>query len=139
MEFPEDVRKFLKEPNFMFLSEFSPDRTIHSTIVWYEFNSKKGVFRFSTTGDRVKYRNLTKDPRCTFVIPNTKNMYQYVQVQGKVADYTRKNGHDFIDSEAKRYLNKDKYPYDPERKEDRVTFTIKPERLFTSGFKSSRS
>lgn len=122
----------------MILSEFNPDATIHSTILWYEFDPKKGVFRFSTTGDRIKFRNLTKNSDCTFVIPNTENMYQYIQVRGKVTGYTREGGHDFIDSEAKRYIGKDKYPYDLERKENRATFAITPESFFAIGFESSR-
>lgn len=138
MNFPKDVTEFLLLPNFMILSDFNPDGTIHSTLVWYEYDPKEGKFRFNTTGERIKYRNLTKNPNCTFVIPNTKNMYQYVQVRGKVTAYTREGGHDFIDSEAKRYVGKDKYPYDPERKEDRVSFTITPESYFSVGFESSR-
>lgn len=138
MKFPEDVAEFLKKPNFMVLSDFNPDGSIHSTIVWYEFDPKERVFRISITGDRVKYRNLTKNPNCTFVVPNAENMYQYVQVRGEVINYTREGGHDFIDSESKRYLGQDKYPYDPERKEDRVTFTITPKSFFSVGFESSR-
>lgn len=130
MNFPEKVKDFLKKPNYMILSEFNPDVTIHSTIVWYEYNPRENVFRFSTTGDRIKYRNLSKNPKCTFLVITSGDMYKYVQVRGKVTDYTRDGGHDFIDKLTKRYLGKDKYPYDPERKEDRVTFTITPEDYF---------
>lgn len=134
MEFPKSIKDFLKKPNFMILSELNSGGTIHSTIVWYEYDSDKNLFRFSTTSDRVKYKNLTKNSTCTFVIPNEDNMYQYVQVEGEVTSYTKKGGHDFIDKLTKHYMGKDKYPYDPERKEDRVTFTITPENFFAYGF-----
>lgn len=138
MKFPKDIKEFLEKPNFMILSEHNPDGSIHSTIVWYIYYPKKNEFKVSITSPRIKYRNLKKDPSLTFVIPNTDNMYQYVQVQGKVTDFTKKGGHDFIDKEAKRYMDKDTYPYDPERKEDRVTLTITPKKFFSVGFDSSR-
>ena len=122
----------------MILSEHDADGTIHSTIVWYEFDENNNTFRVSITSQRVKYKNINKDPKVSFVIPNTENMYQYVEGDGKVTDQTREGGHDFIDSEAKRYLGKDTYPYDPERKEDRVTITITPTKFFSVGFESSR-
>ncbi len=134
MEFPKNIEDFFSKPNFMTLSEFNLDGTIHSTIVWFEYDPENNGFRFSTTGDRIKHRNLNKDPRCTFVIANLENMYQFVQVRGEVTDQTREGGHDFIDKLAKHYMGKDTYPFDPERKDDRVTFTITPKSFFTMGF-----
>lgn len=118
----------------MVLGTYKEDGSIQMTPVWFEYDEKENVFRFSTTGNRVKYKNLTRDPRCTFVIYDLENPYQYIQVRGKVTDYTREGGHDFIDKLTKRYMGKDKYPGDPERKEDRVTFTITPEHYSTQGF-----
>ena len=139
MKFPKDVIDFIRKPNYMFLSEHNPDGSIHSTIVWYEFNANKNIFRFSTTSDRVKYRNLAKDPRVTFIIVAEGNMYQYVQVRGRVTSFTRKGAYDFIDSESKRYMGVDKYPYEPKRDKDRVTYTITPQKFFSNGFESSRA
>jgi hypothetical protein len=139
MNFPPDIVAFLRKPNFMILSEHNTDGTIHSTIVWYEFDENNNTFRVSITSARKKYTNINKDPQVTFAIPNTENMYQYVAVSGKVTGQTREGGHDFIDSEAKRYMNKDKYPYDLKRKDDRVTITITPEKFFSVGFESSRN
>lgn len=136
MRFPKDVVDFLKKPNYMFLSEHNPDGTIHSTIVWYEYGPKDNVFRFSTTSERVKYRNLAKDPNVTFIIVPEGNMYQYVQVRGKVTSSARKGAYGFIDSETKRYMGKNKYPYEPKRDKDRITYTITPESFFSVGFES---
>ena len=132
MKFTKEIEKFLKGPNFLVLGTLNKSGTIQMSPVWYEFDGK--VFRFSTVSARVKYNNLIRDARCTFVIYDNKNPYRYVQVQGKVSKFTRKGGHDFIDKLAKHYMGKDKYPYDPERKEERVTFTITPSHFFAFGF-----
>jgi PPOX class probable F420-dependent enzyme len=139
MKFPKDIVEFLKKPNYAILSEHNPDGSIHSTIIWYEFEPRKNIFRFSTTGDRIKPRNLSSDPRITLLILAEGNMYQYVQVNGKVTSSTRKGAYDFIDSEAKRYMGEDKYPYEPERDKDRITYEVMPEKFFSVGFDSSKS
>ncbi|MCH7641112.1 PPOX class F420-dependent oxidoreductase [Patescibacteria group bacterium] len=132
MRFSKKITEFLKQPNFMVLGTFNPRGTIQMTPVWYMFD--EAVFRFSTTTDRVKHRNLSKDPRVTFVIYDNQNPYRYVQIRGKITDSTKKGGHDFIDTLAKHYLEKDRYPFDLDRKLDRITYTITPKRSQAFGF-----
>ncbi len=131
MKFTKAVRKFLEEPNFMVLGTLRKDGSMQMTIVWYEFDGK--VFRISTTSSRVKYRNLLNDPRVTFVIYDRDNQYRYVQIRGKVKSHTKKGGHDFIDKLSWKYFKKKIYPNDPDRKEDRVTFTLTPESVSSMG------
>ena len=138
MEFPKDITEFLLEPNFMILSEHNPDGSVHSTIVWYEFDPKSSEFRISITKERVKYKNILQDSRVTFLIPDTGNMYRYVQIQGEVVDITKEDAYEFLDSESKRYLNKDSYPYEPDRDKPRLVVTFESKKFFSIGFESSR-
>ena len=132
MKFSKDIQKFLKEPNYMVLGTHSSEGTIQMSIVWFDYDGR--VFRFSTTTERVKYKNLTKDPNCTFLIYGRENPYKYVSVKALVKSHTTRGGHDFIDKLAWKYLKKKKYPYDPERKENRVSFTLTPKSYSQSGF-----
>lgn len=132
MKFAKDVKTFLKEPNYMVLGTLRKDGSIQMTLVWFDYDGKN--FSFSTTTDRVKHKNLSNDPRATFVICDRENPYRYVQVQGKVIQSTKVKGHDYIDMLAKKYMGRDTYPYDPHRMEDRITYTISPTRHSAVGF-----
>ncbi len=132
LKFPQPVLDFFKEPNYMVLGTLRQDGSIQMTIVWFEYDH--GLFKISTTGSRIKYKNMTADPRVTFVIYDRGNPYRFVQVQAKVKSFTREGGHDMIDKLSARYTGSKTYKRDPERKEDRVTFTLEPLRYSAVGF-----
>lgn len=132
MNFSESILDFLREPNFMVLGTISQDSRPQMTIVWFEYVD--GLFKVSTTTPRVKYKNVTRDPRVSFIIYDRGNPYRYLQVQGKVTDITREAAHDFIDRLSARYTGSPTYKRDPERKEDRVILTITPDRHSAAGF-----
>ncbi|MBI4159783.1 PPOX class F420-dependent oxidoreductase [Candidatus Wolfebacteria bacterium] len=132
MTFQKNIEEFLREPNYMVLGTLGASGHPHMTIVWFEYNN--GVFRISTTTPRVKYRNVTANPKVGLLIYDRGNPYRYVQVRGAVTDITKEGGHDFIDYLSGRYTGNAKYKYDPERKEDRVIITVMPERFFSVGF-----
>ena len=136
MKISKKLEKFLSQPNFMVMSTIKADGSIQSSVVWYEYAA--GKFRVSVTTTRAKYKNIVKDKRVSLLIHDHENPYQYMQFSGEVSSKTKKGGHDFIDKLAKHYLNKDKYPFDPERKEDRVILTITPETSTQMGFEDSK-
>jgi hypothetical protein len=53
------------------------------------------------------------------------NPYRYVQIRGKVTRMTEQGADAHIDSLAKKYLGKDKYPF-AQPGEVRVTYEITP-------------
>lgn len=131
MKFTKEVGKFLKEPNFMVISTLFSDGSIQSTIVWFVF--KKGKFLVSTTQERVKFKNLIRDPRTTCLIYDRNNSYRYVQFKGK-ASITKAGGHKMIDDLSLRYVGKTPYHGDPQHKQNRVIITITPTKYFSVGF-----
>lgn len=129
--FTPDVTAFLQQPRFMDLGTLRKDGSIQMSVVWYEFDGS--VFKVSTTKQRAKYKNVTRDPRVTFIIINNENPYQFVQVEGTTT-VTEEGGHELIDHLSELYTGKTPYAGDPEHKEDRVVLTITPTRVVPHGF-----
>ena len=130
--FSQQILDFLKEPNFMVLATLRNDGSVQATIVWFEYADR--LFRISTTTERVKYKNLSRDPRATMLVYDRGNPYRYLQIGGKVSNITKEGGHDFIDKLSGRYTGNAKYKNDPDRKEDRVVISIEPMRFSSIGF-----
>lgn len=132
VNFPQNILDFLKEPNFMVFGTVRRDSGPQMTIVWFEYEN--GAFKISTTTPRVKYKNISRDPRATMLIYDRGNPYRYLQIQGRVSDITKEGAYDFIDKLSGRYTGNAKYKNDPERKEDRVIISIEPIRYSSVGF-----
>jgi hypothetical protein len=60
------------------------------------------------------------------------NPYRYVGIQGRVTKMTEEGADAHIDKMAKKYLDKDKYPYRAPG-EVRVLVTITPEKVHVVG------
>jgi len=94
--------------------------------VWVDFDGRH--VRVNTARGRVKDRNLKKDPRVALSVQDPENPYRYVQVQGRVTEMIEQGADDHIDSLAKKYMGKDKYP-GRKAGEVRVIVKIAPERV----------
>ena len=74
---------------------------------------------------RVKSRNIKVGTTLALSILDPDDLYRYIGFQGTVIDVIKgKVADDHIDALAKKYLNKDKYPY-RNSNEDRIKITIK--------------
>ena len=132
MNFSQNILDFLREPNYMVFGTIGKSGYPQMTLVWFEFSN--GVLRISTTTDRVKYKNVSRDPHVALVIYDRGNPYRYVQIRGMVSDVTKEGAHEFIDHLSGRYTGNAKYKADPEWKEDRVIITVTPEQFSLVGF-----
>jgi PPOX class probable F420-dependent enzyme len=97
--------------------------------VWIDVIDGKPAF--NTAAGRAKERNLRRDPRLSLAIADPEDPYLYVEVQGR-ATLTEDGADDFIDALAKKYLDKDSYPFRT-ADERRVTVLIEPDRYFGPG------
>jgi hypothetical protein len=68
---------------------------------------------------------MTEGAPVALSILDPDNAYRYIQVRGKVARATETGASAHIDSLAKKYLGKDKYPFS-QPGEVRVMFEIEP-------------
>ena len=115
---------------FANLATVMPDGTPQVTPVWFDL--KDGVIRVNTARGRVKARNLREGAAVALSIMDPDNPYRYIQIRGRVRRSTEEGAREHIDSLAKKYIGKDKYPWSRPG-EVRVMFEIEPGAVQTMG------
>jgi PPOX class probable F420-dependent enzyme len=91
--------------------------------VWFDYTN--GVLRVNTAKGRVKARNMQEGSAVALSILDPDNAYRYLQVRGRVSKMTETGADAHIDSLAKKYLDKDKYPF-RQPGEVRIMYEIDP-------------
>lgn len=112
------------------LATVQPDGSPQVTPVWFDYVG--GVVRVNTAKGRIKERNLSEGSHVAMSIVDPDNDYRYIQIRGTVSKETTDGADAHIDSLAKKYLDKDVYPYHNE-KETRVIYEITPSAAQTMG------
>ncbi|HJU28330.1 MAG TPA: PPOX class F420-dependent oxidoreductase [Candidatus Binataceae bacterium] len=93
------------------------------TPVWFDYAG--GKIRVNTAKGRVKARTLREGRPVALAIMDPDNAYRHVQIRGRIVKATEQGADDHIDSLAKKYLGKDKYPF-RQPGEVRVMYEIEP-------------
>lgn len=75
-----EVRAFLAEVRFGIVGTTNASGSPHLTAMWYLFENDEIVF--NTSRERLKARNLARDPRASFIVVDG---YRFVRVDGRVA------------------------------------------------------
>ena len=127
---PANYMDLFKKPAFASLATLNPDGTPQVTPVWVDYDGKNILV--NTAKGRVKHRNLQRNPQVALVIPDPENPYRYLGIQGRVTEMTDSGADAHIDRMAKKYLNKDKYPF-RQPGEMRVLLKITPSKVHTMG------
>ena len=120
------ISKLFEEKNFAFLATLMKDGSPQVTPTWVDIDKNNNTFLVNTAKGRIKYRNISRDPRVAVSVIDFSNPYDMVTVRGKVIEQINgKEADEHIDKLAKKYLGKDKYP---RRRpgEERVLLRIKP-------------
>ena len=118
------------KPAFAQLATVNADGTPQVTPVWVDYDGTHVLV--NTARGRIKTRNLERNPRVALAISDPENPYRYVGVQGRVVEMTEKGADAHIDKMAKKYLNKDSYPF-RQPGEVRVIVKIAPDKVHTNG------
>jgi len=126
----ETQQQFLENPYVGVVTTLRKDGSPHSTVVWVDVED--GVPSFNTALGRKKPANLEQDPRAALLVVDPQNAYKWIAVDGKT-EITTDGADPQIDKLAKKYLDKDEYPFRQEG-EQRVTVRIQPERVTMNGF-----
>lgn len=128
---PEQFLDLLQQKKaFAGLATVMPDGTPQVTPVWFDY--KGGVIRVNSAKGRTKTRNMKQGAPVALSIMDPDNPYRYLQIRGKVTSVTEEGASAHIDSLAKKYIDKDKYPWSRPG-EVRVTFEITPDAVQTMG------
>lgn len=120
----EVTRAFLADPHIAVLATVSPKGRLQATPVWFLLEGDHILV--NTSKGRLKLQNLEAHPYLALTIVDPKNIYHYVQIQGRVARIDHANGARDIDRLSQRYTGKP-YGYPGgDRPENRVSILIRP-------------
>ena len=121
---PEKFDDLLRDKKaFASLATINPDGSPQVTPVWFDYDGK--TLRINSARGRVKVRNMKEGAPVALAILDPDNPYRYVQVRGRIRRVTEEGADRHIDSLAKKYLGKDKYPF-AKPGEVRVMYEVEP-------------
>jgi PPOX class probable F420-dependent enzyme len=123
---PETHLDLFKKKAFANLVTLMPGGQPQVTPVWVDYDGRYVVI--NTAEGRQKDKNLQRDRRVALSILDPDNPYRYLEVRGHVAERTRDGADQHIDAMAKKYLDKDKYPF-RQPNEVRVLYRIEPDHI----------
>jgi PPOX class probable F420-dependent enzyme len=126
----EQQREFLANPYVGTATTLRSDGSPHNTVVWVDVDDDTVLF--NTAEGRAKPKHLRDDPRVALTVVDPQNPWRWISVTGR-AELTHDDADAQIDRLAKKYLDKDVYPFrKPE--EQRVKVRISPEHVDATGF-----
>ena len=127
---PEGFKDILDKRSFVHLATVMKDGSPQVSPVWVNCEGDHIVVN-SATG-RLKDRNIRNDARVALSVTDPDNPYRSMMIRGKVVKITEEGADEHIDLLAKKYMDKDKYPFrSPD--EVRVKYYIEPFKVATMG------
>ena len=127
---PNEYLDLFQKRAFANLVTLMPDGSPQVTPVWCDYDGDLVVI--NTAKGRQKDRNMRRDPRVALSLLDPENPCRYLEVRGTVEEITEEGALDHIDKMAKKYLNRDKYPF-AQAGEVRVLYKIKPRHYSSMG------
>ena len=123
---PEKFLDLFQKKAFANLATLMPDGSPQVTPVWVDFDGNHVIV--NSARGRQKDKNMQRNAKVALSILDPDNPYRYLEIRGKVDTITEEGADEHIDKMAKKYLNKDTYPF---RKpgEVRVIVKITPDKV----------
>ena len=123
----ENSAKLIREKNFAFLATVDANGRPQVTPIWVDTDGDHVLL--NTALGRVKQKNTNRDPRVAVAVLDMSNPYRYAAIRGRVVEQIPgQMAEDHIDKLAKKYLDKDKYPF-RQAGEKRIILKILPEHV----------
>ena len=120
--------RLLQEPNFATVATVNPDGSPQLSIVWIDWDGE--CVLFNTAVDRVKPRNLERDPRVSVLVLDRGDGYHWVAVRG-TAELTTEGADEHIDKLARKYTGQG---WQAKPGEQRLLCSFRPEHVSAYGF-----
>ncbi len=127
---PEQFKDLFTKVAFAHLATLMADGSPQVTPVWCDFDGTH--IRVNSAKGRVKDKNMRRNKRVALSIMDPANSYRHLDVQGEIIEITEQGADAHIDGLAKKYLDKDKYPFRAPG-EVRVIYKILPSKVSTTG------
>ena len=122
----------LQEKQIAQLATVMADGSPQVTPVWVDVEPDGSHLLINTAEGRVKMRNIARDPRVAVSVVDSQNPYRLAIVRGTIVERRHEGADQHIDKLAKKYLDKDTYPFRREG-EQRVILRIKPHHVLEQG------
>lgn len=122
----EPVQALLRAQNVCVISTHGTDGVIHSRVVWLDTDGEHVLV--NSVGGRVWVGDLARDAIVTCTVVNLTNPYEFVSIEGRLAERTTAGAEDHIDVLAHKYLGLDVYPFHSAT-EPRLLFKISADRI----------
>jgi len=122
----DKAKRILEDKTFVHLAVMDGD-TPHTSPVWVDVRDD-GRILVNTSEGRAKARLLQPGTKVALSATSPENPYDSLLIQGRVVERTHENADADIDRLAKKYLDKDVYPF-RQPGEQRVTVIIEPDRI----------
>jgi len=119
---------FLRGKYFGKIATVRKSGSPHVTPIWYMYEDGKLII--NTTTNRVKFRNIKRDPRVCFLVDDG---YPYIMIEGRARIANERDPMKDIETLAIRYTGEEagrKSARERYWKMDRVSLEIIPERVF---------
>jgi PPOX class probable F420-dependent enzyme len=121
------AEEFLRGVHFAKIATVMKDGSPHVTPIWYMYEGGKLIV--NTTTGRVKYHNIERDARVSFLVDDG---YPYLMVHGKARVATERDPLKDIETLAIRYTGEEngkKSARERYWKQKRVSLEIVPEKV----------
>lgn len=125
---PESHQDLLADEKkaFVYLATLMKDGTPQVTPVW--FSTEGDYLLINSAEGRIKDKNMRARPQVALVIADPANPYRYLQIRGRVVEYTLEGAEEHIDTLNLKYHGNPNYPnHRPEQ--HRVIYKILPEKV----------
>ncbi|MFI1093222.1 PPOX class F420-dependent oxidoreductase [Streptomyces sp. NPDC020917] len=132
MALSEALKKLVDDTTvFAIVATLQPDGSPQQSVVWLMRDGDDLLF--STTVDRRKYKNLSREPRVNILINPADSPYTYAEVRGTAA-LTTEGGPELINQLSRKYTGKDYAEFNPASQEDaqRVVVRVTPRKVVGS-------
>ena len=127
---PDAFKEVLNRRGFAHLATLMKDGSPQVTPVWYDFDGNH--IRINSAKGRLKDKNMRRNKQVALSIQDPDNPYRYLAIRGNIDEITEDGADAHIDSLAKKYLDKDRYPFRAPG-EVRVIYKIRPDKVSTTG------
>jgi PPOX class probable F420-dependent enzyme len=133
---PESHQDLLTLPLHVSFITLMPDGTPQASIVWRLW--EEPYILISSPRHSQKTRNVTRDPRVTFLIVDPQNAYRYLEIRGRVQQILDDPDCAFLERITQFYLQKPYYggaePIENKGREQHVYFQIMPQKVNVVGY-----
>jgi anthraniloyl-CoA monooxygenase len=105
---PSDYLDLFQKRTFAHLATLMPDGTPQVTPVWVDYDGQ--FILVNSAAGRQKDLNMARRRHVAIEIPDPDNPNRYLAVRGEVVEITEVGADEHLDTLARRYLGREKYP-----------------------------